>query len=176
MQYNKDMKTYKPIPEWEAYSISKCGEVIRMQSAKGAKIYRVLKQQKHKTRPYLMVRLHCNGKSKTFDIHRLVALTYLGEIPKHLNVCHLNGNPKDNRVENLRIDTRQSNEKDKVLHGTSNRGAKNGMNKHDEQTIVAIKHLLKNGKSCNEISKIYEIPSSQIRNIKNGYKWSWLTI
>lgn len=123
-----------------------------------------------------MVRLHCFGKSKTFDVHRLVAMTYLGEIPKHLNVCHINGNSKDNRLENLRIDTRSSNERDKVLHGTVNRGAKNGMNKHHVQTIIAIKKALKDGISCAEISRIFEIPSSQIRNIKNGYKWSWLKI
>jgi hypothetical protein len=170
------MKTYKPIPDWEAYSISKCGEIIRMQAGKGARVAHVLKQQKHKTRPYLMVRLHCDGKAKTFDVHRLVAITYLGEIPKDLNVCHINGDCKDNRLENLRIDTRSNNERDKVLHGTSNRGAKNGMNKHHVQTIIAIKHALKDGVSSAEISRIFEIPSSQIRNIKNGYKWSWLTI
>jgi hypothetical protein len=170
------MKTYKPIPEWEAYSISKCGEVIRTLPAKGAKVNCVLKQQKHKSRLYLMVKLHCFGKSKTFDIHRLVAMTYLGEIPKNLNVCHINGNALDNRVENLRIDTRQSNEQDKFAHGTSNRGLRNGMNKHNEQTIIAVKNLLKDGMSCADISKIHEIPSSQIRSIKNGYKWSWLKI
>lgn len=170
------MKTYKPIPDWEAYSISKCGEIIRMQPAKGTRICHVLKQQKHKTRPYLMVRLHCFGKSKTFDVHRLVAMTYIGEIPKHLNVCHINGNAQDNRVENLRIDTRQSNEQDKVLHGTTNRGLRNGMNKHHVQTIIAIKHLIKEGVSSAEISRIFEIPSSQIRNIKNGYKWKWVQI
>jgi hypothetical protein len=170
------MKTYKPIPNWEAYSISKCGEIIRTKAAKGARVNHVLKQQTHKTRPYLMVRLHCDGKAQSFDVHRLVAITYLGEIPKHLNVCHINGNSQDNQLENLRIDTRSSNEHDKFLHGTSNRGAKNGMNKHDVQTIIAIKKLLKNGVSSAEISRKFEIPSPQIRNIKNGYKWSWLTI
>ena len=51
---------------------------------------------------YLCVNLWNNGKQKTPDIHRLVAIHY---IPNHENkpqVDHINRYPLDNRVDNLR--------------------------------------------------------------------------
>lgn len=168
------MKTYKEIPNWEAYAISKCGEIIRIGKAKGAKTNAVLKQQSPKSRPYLTVRLHCHGKAKSFDVHKLMAITYFGQIPKNMNVCHINGNAKDNRLENLRIDTRSSNEKDKILHGTSNRGTKNGQNKYNNETIIIVKSLIKSGARLTDVERFTQIPYATLRHIKNNTRWAWL--
>lgn len=57
-----------------------------------------------------------NGKQKSFYVHRLVAETFIGPIPKGEVVNHLNENKLDNRLENLEICTVTQNNN----HGTRN--------------------------------------------------------
>lgn len=54
---------------------------------------------------YLIVSLQENkdfGKQKNYRVHRLVAMTYIPNPEGKEEVDHINGNRKDNRVENLR--------------------------------------------------------------------------
>lgn len=50
-------------------------------------------------------------------VHRLVAVAFIGPCPDGQEVRHLNGDPADNRVENLAYGTRRRNNMDVVLHG-----------------------------------------------------------
>jgi hypothetical protein len=43
---------------------------------------------------------------------------FVGPCPEGMEVCHNNGDPTDNRMENLRYGTHSSNEQDKLIHGT----------------------------------------------------------
>ena len=58
------------------------------------------------------------GKSKL--VHQLVMLAFVGERPDGFEVCHNNGDPADNRLENLRYGTASDNGRDRVRHGTHN--------------------------------------------------------
>ena len=66
---------------------------------------------------YLTVEFWRDGKRQRTHLHREVALAFLGS-PMGREVRHLNGNPQDNRVENLAYGTRQENALDMVQHGT----------------------------------------------------------
>ena len=56
-------------------------------------------------------------------VHRLVLFAFAGAPPTPLHECaHNDGNPANNSIENLRWDTRSGNHRDKVAHGTHNRG------------------------------------------------------
>lgn len=57
---------------------------------------------------YLSVALCLNGKSTTKYIHHLVASAFLPR-PKGAVIDHINRNPKDNRIENLRYCTQREN-------------------------------------------------------------------
>lgn len=61
---------------------------------------KILKDKTPNGRDY-RVTLWKDGKSKDFLAHRLVALAFLPKIPCKLFVNHKDGNPKNNRVENL---------------------------------------------------------------------------
>ena len=58
------------------------------------------------------------GKATTELVHRLIALTFLGEppTPEHTDVRHLDGNKDNNRLENLAWGTRSQNMQDVVRH------------------------------------------------------------
>ena len=176
MQYNICMKTHYPIPNWDAYGISKCGEIIRLKKAKGAQVGKTLKHHVHKERGYLIVRLYQDKKAKSFDVHVLMAMTFLDYPKKGYQVCHNNGIKTDCRLENLRVDTASGNQMDRLTHGTSNRGEQNARNKYSTEFIKQIKLMLAQGDSCKSISEATQVSQTYIRNIKNGYKWAWLKI
>jgi hypothetical protein len=169
------MDNFVPIPNWEVYGINQLGQISRIGGKrKGAKLGRLLKIQTHNTRGYSIVRLYDQQRQKSFDVHKLMAITFLGDVPAGHQICHNNGIKTDCRLENLRIDTTSSNQMDRIKHGTSNRGTRNNQNKYQEETILIIKSLLKSGAKSNEISKFMSMPYKTVRNIKINRSWGWL--
>ncbi|HEV2376219.1 MAG TPA: HNH endonuclease [Streptosporangiaceae bacterium] len=67
---------------------------------------------------YLKVVLRQNGRSVNMPVHQLVVEAFHGPIPEGMEVRHLNGNRRDNRVENLRAGTKAENTLDSLMHGT----------------------------------------------------------
>jgi hypothetical protein len=58
------------------------------------------------------------GGGKSARVHNLVLEAFCGPRPEGYVACHNNGDPHDNRVENLRWDTYSSNNRDLVKHNT----------------------------------------------------------
>lgn len=71
---------------------------------------------------YLRACLTKDGKHKTISVHKLVLEAFVGKRPDGQDICHNNGNRTDNRLTNLRYDTKSGNAKDMVKHGTHNFG------------------------------------------------------
>lgn len=60
-----------------------------------------------------------DGKRQSVRVvHQLVLEAFVGPRPEGYEACHNNGDPSDNRVENLRWDTKSANALDSVRHGT----------------------------------------------------------
>jgi hypothetical protein len=71
-------------------------------------------------------------------VHQLVAEAFIGPRPAGQEVRHLNGDPSDNRVENLAYGTRSQNVLDSVQHGTyrnNNREKGQCPQGHDYDTV-----------------------------------------
>lgn len=66
---------------------------------------------------HVQVRLSDGPRFLTRAVHRLVLEAFVGARPDGLEACHGDGDPQNNRLENLRWDTRQANVLDKVRHG-----------------------------------------------------------
>lgn len=69
------------------------------------------------TNGYLYVSL--GRKVRWRSVHSIVAEAFLGPRPNGMETCHNNGNPTDNRLENLRYDTLSANRRDTVTHGNN---------------------------------------------------------
>jgi len=105
----------RPIPGYPGYSITRDGRVWS-EPRRNARRGRWLSPQAHAG--YLRVDLCCAGKHNWRLIHRLVLEAFVGPCPEGTECCHNNGDRLDNRVDNLRRDTRSNNHLDAVGHGT----------------------------------------------------------
>jgi hypothetical protein len=137
-----DTTEWRAIPGWPEYEVSECGEVRRVQGGLVARAGRTLKPWINKQTGYLQVGLWRNNRQSRMTVHRLVALAFLGAPPSPAHiVAHADGTRRNNHWTNLRWATQRENLSDTVLHGTDNRGARNGQAKIDEVCVKAIRRM-----------------------------------
>ena len=77
---------------------------------------RVLKPWKNR-KGYLLAALYGEGKTRTKFVHRIVLEAFVGDRPEGLETLHIDGNPANNHVGNLKWGTSSENALDKVRHG-----------------------------------------------------------
>lgn len=115
------MEIFKPVRGYSGlYEVSNKGRVRSLDrlSVDGRRLRgKMMCPNIHPVKGYVRAHLYRGGSSRLIEIHRLVAEAFLGSVPKDCVVCHDNGIPNDNRVENLRIDTHQNNMLDVARHG-----------------------------------------------------------
>lgn len=70
------------------------------------------------------VSLYKSGERWTPRTYRLVLEAFVGPCPEGEEACHNNGDPLDNRLENLRWDTHEANMLDAVRQRTHNNARK----------------------------------------------------
>jgi len=105
------------IPGYPGYKITKTGEVWSDHMGGWKKLCL-------DPGGYLRVSLTLDGVNRMRLVHQLVLETYRGPRPDGMEVRHLNGNPSDNRVENLTYGTHAENLRDIVLHGRHHEAVK----------------------------------------------------
>jgi hypothetical protein len=109
---------WKDIPEYDgAYQVSNLGNVRSFKNSRNGIITepRFLKKCIN-SYGYLYVPLFKDRKTKTFKVHQLVAIVFLGHNPNGYKIIidHINNIKTDNRVENLQLTTaRHNTSKDK---------------------------------------------------------------
>jgi hypothetical protein len=99
---------FYPIPDYEAYFISKCGKVLSTRGNKNGscdiKYTKILKPTI--CRGYNRVGLFFKNNKKFFKtVHRLVAMTFLKDYNEILQVDHKDNNKLNNNLKNLRMVT-----------------------------------------------------------------------
>ncbi len=104
-------------------------------------------------------------------LHRLILETFVGPCPMGMEACHENGIRSDNRVENLRWDTRKANRGDMRLHGTLPRGESHGMSRHTDEDIRSVRRLHSEGRSHRKIAAITGIGRVTVGKIIRGQAW-----
>lgn len=174
----KDITEYK-----ELYQVSNLGQIRSIPRLKtlGGILKPILDTGGH-----LQVGLYKDGKQKRLSIHRLILEAFIGPCPLGMECRHLDGNPINNKLNNLQWGTKSENQQDSIRHGTffhpDNRGSNNGHAILQESDIPKIRKLLKSGRngihgkrySQREIAKIFGVNHYTISMIATGKTWKHL--
>lgn len=123
---------------------------------------------------YACVSLWEGGVQLHRRVHQLVAHAFIGPQAPGMEVCHINGHPADNRLENLRYGTPTQNSNDRIIHGTANRGERHGMAKLTKNDVLEIRRLIQAGHTHEEIAPRYGITANHVGKIRHRERWGWL--
>lgn len=169
---------WKEVPGYPMYDVSDNGRVRSWRvrgnnngcdTCRWAKEPTILKQWRRNY--YLGVNIvNTHGKS-TFSVHKLVLTTFHGLGGDGMVCCHNNGERDDNRASNLRWGTPKENMADTLLHGTRNRGARNGHAKLSDAQVLAIRE---DTRPQPVIAKEYGLCQQSVSLIKLRKNWAWL--
>lgn len=163
---------WKEIPGFPDYEISDNGSIRRATAGCGAVKGKILRQYSDEAG-----RLTCTirrlGRHKTVRPSRLVAITFIGPPPfPRAEACHNNGNPQDNRKNNLRWDTCAGNKADMIKHRTRLCRHKHKMARLNPQQVRRIKERYAKGELQREIADRYGVKQGTISRIVNGIRWA----
>lgn len=106
--------------------------------------------------------------------HALVAEAYLGPRQPGMDVRHLNGDPGDDRPENLAYGTRAENAADTVAHGRTTRGSRNAQAKLTEAQVTEIYMRLRAGEKGRALAREFNVSEQTICGIRKLRQWAWL--
>lgn len=166
---------YRDIPGFPGYRVGNDGSVWSNLSYRKDRYnvaFRSLKLTPNNN-GHLFVYLHVNSTPNKRYVHRLVLEAFVGPCPERMECRHLDGNPKNNLLSNLKWGTAVENQADRILHDTTNRGPRNGMSKLTEKDIVEIRQkYAAGGVTQVALAKEYNTAGSNICCIVNKKYWS----
>ena len=119
------METWKEIPGWQGYyevsdhgRVRSVGRVVQLSNGATRRLNgKLLRPAANNVYPRVVL---CRNKERhTHYVHTLVLLAFVGERPAGMECLHKDGNPKNNRLENLRWGTPSENNLDIIAHGNS---------------------------------------------------------
>ena len=150
----------KPVQGYEGYLINDKGEVF--SNKREGKTKKLKEDISHLG--YRRVTLSKDGHTKRFLVHRMV-LEHFDRPPLSDEVCrHINGNPSDNRVENLTWGSNHENCEDARDHGT-------GSMKLSWFDVDRIRCFHAQGWYNSDISKEFGYSVGAIEHIIKGSTW-----
>jgi len=98
------------------------------------------------------------GNKNARLVHRLVLEAFVGPCPEGMECRHIDGNPANNRLENLTWGTRQDNRLDDIINGTMPQ-------KFSDEAIIRIRELAAEGMSPLEIALLFDTSDTYVRLI-----------
>lgn len=171
---SQSQEVWRDVVGWEGlYQVSSEGRVRSKDRVvnNGYKDYlvkgRVLKFRKMRD-GRLRVSLCRDSRSKDAFVHTLVLTSFIGERPEGYDGCHNDGQVSNNRLSNLRWDTKKNNQADRIRHGTMLYGEKHQFSTLTNKQIEAV---YIDQRKQSEIAKDYGIGQQTVSKIKTGKRW-----
>lgn len=162
----KDIKGYEGL-----YQVSNYGRIKSFVGWDGKKYVKrekmlnpyIQKTNTNNTYYRNVVKLMKNKKSKDMKVHRLVAEAFIPNPNNYSIINHKDGNPLNNRVENLEWCTQKHN----IEHAIKNELIIHKINTISREDML---EMLNSGKSYNEIAKILGIAQGTVFNYIKKFK------
>jgi hypothetical protein len=174
-----DKESWKPIAGYTGlYLISDAGRVKSCTKEAPAGRIRQPKVMRQELSPegYPTIRLSKGGHKTRHNVHRLVIEAFRGRCPEGMECRHIDGNPANNNIGNLKWGTRSENMQDAVQHGTTHRpfgnararGEDNGNSKMTARDVLSIRN---DSRLHRIIASDYGVTRSTISKIKTRERW-----
>ena len=119
------MEKWLPVPGYDGlYEVSSFGNVKSLartrvgMNGKPVSVRSRIRKPAVRKNSYLYVMLYRNAVAKWHGVHQLVLRAFVGECPAGMECRHLDGNPSNNKISNLKYGTRKENQADRRAHGT----------------------------------------------------------
>ena len=162
----------KIVPWFKTYSVSHTGHVYSLPGPHRRKGKRRMIGGTNSPGGHVFVRFSRGNRTQKNYVHRLVAKLFVGDQPSPQHeVRHLDGNPQNNHVRNIRWGTRLENINDAKRHGTYYSGIEK-TSKLDRKKARDIKGLLAVGVPAPEIAQLYGVHPTTICDIKSRGAWA----
>lgn len=163
---------WKPIPSTSGtYEASSLGKIRRVLLRGQPCEPRLMVTGKYGKSPYLQVCLCVNAKQRTAHVHRLICEAFHGERDRSFHARHINGNPNDNRSENLAWGMPSENMADQYKHGTRAIGARSGNAKLTDEKVKMIFSLREQGQTQTEIAVAVGVSQTTVWHVLKGLQW-----
>lgn len=152
-----DGEVARRVPGWSDYFVDQLGAVW---STKWGKLRRM--KLTRRRLGYRHVALSDGERKKSYPVHTLVLLAWIGPRPEGMECRHLDGNPGNNRLSNLQWGTHLENEMDKRRHGTV----------ESKLTEDQVREIIADADSPHtELAERYGVTPGMIMRIRQGIKW-----
>lgn len=167
----------RAVVEWESlYEVSSEGNVWTLERVRPCRVgTRVIPRRIMKPtidrRGYAVVVLKSQGRRVNRFVHHLVLEAFRGPCPEGMQCRHLNGDPTDNRLENLAWGTSTENAADRIDHDTQARGEAHGIARLTEAKVREIRQMCAEGASQSQIADAFGIGRSTVQAILSGRTW-----
>lgn len=110
-------------------------------------------------------------KPREVQVHTAVLLAHVGP-PQHGQVCrHMDGDCRNNRIENLTWGTHQENQNDRAKHGTHCKGERNPSAVLTTQAVRQMRGLHADGVAATELAEMYGVSLSAAWAVVNHKTW-----
>jgi protein gp37 len=107
-----------------------------------------------------------NGVRERVLVHRLVLTLFCRDPQDGEQGRHLDGNPRNNRIDNLAWGTQSANWDDSKSHGTHQRS-----NKLTAEQVAEIRTLARDGETKSSLAAMFDVSATQVANILSGKHW-----
>ena len=164
-----DVEEWRAVAGTRGYEVSNLGRVRSYWISSGIVVEtpRVLRPGRRRDAAIVKIRLQ-DGTFKTTGIHRLVLEAFVGPCPPGHEGCHYDGNPHNNRLENLRWDTHRNNLNDRIRHNTIRKGDRHPLVKIKLDDRETIRRLARRGFSSEQIAALF--------GTQNGTVQKWIRV
>lgn len=125
---------------------------------------------------YPKVSLCRKGEVSVVSIHAVAALAFFGPRPKGMVVRHLDGDPTNNRLENLAYGTFADNEADKERHGRRPKGESVIGSKLTEEDVIEIRRRFADGATYPQLLEKWPLHPTSMHHAVHGLTWGHLPV
>lgn len=171
-------ETWRALSEYNEIEVSSLGRVKRA----GVLFEPTVRRNRRTGRPESsVVGFKKDGQWRTVFVHRLVLEAFVGPRPPGTVCCHADGDPTNNRLDNLRWDTQRANIHDAMAHGTfvnapgftaSQRGEGNLQAKLTEADVLDIRKRAAAGETRAATGRAYGLHPAYVTLIVKRRRWA----